>query len=132
MPVPSLFFIFIASLIALVYVQNSTNEKVIKWFEESTKLEKLETKTEADIAQLKRIDELIDITKKDKKTFLYFLISSSFLGLFVAEWGFQAWKKKIQPLLDRKIELELELLELEITSKKRSNKQLQQTRFVRR
>lgn len=116
----------------MVYVQNSTNEKVIKWFEESTKLEKLETKTEADIAQLKRIDELIDITKKDKKTFLYFLISSSFLGLFVAEWGFQAWKKKIQPLLDRKIELELELLELEITSKKRSNKQLQQTRFVRR
>ncbi|MGE4259752.1 hypothetical protein [Shewanella sp.] len=124
--------VFIASLIATVYVQNSTNEKIMKWFEESAKIEKLEKKAEVDLAQLQRIEELIDITKKDKKTFLYFLISSSFFGLFVAGWGFQAWEKKIQPLIDKKLELELELLELEITSKKRSNKQLQRTRFARR
>ena len=88
--------------------------------------------TEVDIAHLKRIEELIDITKKDRTTFLYFLFSSSFFGLFVAGWGFQAWEKKIQPLLDKKMELELELLELEIASKKRSNNQLHRTPYTRR
>lgn len=124
--------VFIASLIAAVYIHNSTNEKVMNWFEESVKLEKLEKMTEVDIAHLKRIEELIDITKKDRTTFLYFLFSSSFFGLFVAGWGFQAWEKKIQPLLDKKMELELELLELEIASKKRSNNQLHRTRYTRR
>lgn len=124
--------VFIASLIAAVYIHNSTNEKVINWFEVSVKLEKLENKTEVDIAQLKRIEELIDVTKKDRKTFLYFLFSASFFGLFVAGWGFQAWEKKIQPLLDKKMELEIELLELEIISKKRSNNQLKRTRYARR
>ncbi|MBU2986815.1 hypothetical protein KO528_15730 [Saccharophagus degradans] len=124
--------VFIASLIAAVYVQNSTNEKIMKWFDDSAQIEKLEKKTDVDRVQLKRIDELINITKKDKKTFLYFLISSAFFGLFVAGWGFQAWEKKVQPQIDKKMELELELLELEIESKKRSNKQLQRSRFARR
>lgn len=101
-------------------------------FEETVKLEKLEKKTEVDIAQLKRIEELIDVTKKDRKSFLNFLISASFFGLFVAGWGFQAWEKKIQPLLDKKMELEIELLELEISSKKLSNSKPKPTRFVRR
>lgn len=124
--------VFIASLIASVYVQNSTNERIIRWFEDLSQIENQVNRTDVDNAQLKRIEELIEITKQDKKTFLYFLFSSSCFGLFVAGWGFQVWEKRIQPKLDNKLDLEIELLQEEIIEKRRDKKQSQRSRFIER
>ncbi|WP_196140651.1 hypothetical protein [Aliikangiella sp. G2MR2-5] len=124
--------VFIASLVTSVYVQNSTNERVLKWFEESTKIERLAKPTKADSDQLKRIEELIKITKLDKKTFMYFLFTSAMIGLVIAGWGFQAWEKRIQPKLDEKLDLEIALLKEELKAKKLSCRQQSNSRFTRR
>jgi hypothetical protein len=124
--------VFIASLITAVYIQNSTNDKMFELFEASAKIEKMEDITDADRQLLNRIVGLIDVVKSDKKTFLTVLVLGAFFGLFVAGWGFQIWEKKIQPLLDDKLKLEVQLLELEIELKRVSLKQQQSSRFVHR
>jgi hypothetical protein len=124
--------VFIASLIASVFVQNSFNEKVIMWFEEAGKIEKIINKTDVDETQLKRIKELIDVLKQDQSTFMNALFSFAVIGLFISGWGFQYWEKRIQPKLDEKLDLEVELLKLEVESKKRTNKRGVLVRFPKR
>lgn len=94
--------VFISSLIAAVYIHNSTNEKIMNWLEVSVKLEKLKNKTEVDISQLKRIEELISVTKKDRKTFLYFFSRHHFSVCSCRAGVFMLGRKKFSLCLIKK------------------------------
>jgi len=124
--------VFIASLVALINVQNSTNDRVLQYFEKITKIEKLGSQTDSDTSQLRRIEELIDVTKQDKKMSIYFLFTLAVFGVFVAGRGLQSWEKKMQPKIEERMDLELQLLREEVRLKKYSTNQLQRTRYTRR
>ena len=124
--------VFIACLVASVYVQFTTNESIMKWHEETAKIEKQKVVSKVDQDRLVRMKELINVLKSDKETFLTTLFTFALIGLIVSGWGFQHWEKYIQPRMDEKLELENELLRQEIAARKSSNKQLHRTRFARR
>ncbi len=124
------FVLLIAALVSFVYVHNSTNEKVLAWVTNISKLENSQKITKYEEEQIDLYKKLIEVSKKDKKLFSNVLLTTSVLGLFVSGFGFYKWEKEIQPRDDKLTELKIKQLENEL--RRSSNKKFQRTRYTRR
>lgn len=124
------FVLLIAALVSFVYVHNSTNEKVIAWVTNISKLKNNQKITKHEEDQIDLYNNLIEASQKDKQLFSNVLLTTSIIGLFVSGFGFYKWEKEIQPRDDKLTELKIKQLENDL--KQFSNKKFHRTRYTRR
>jgi hypothetical protein len=122
--------LLIAALVAFVYVQDSTNEKILNWLTSISQFESDGVIAEYEKKQIELYNHLIEITTDDKKLFHKILSGIVAISLWISGFGFYKWEKTIQPRDD--LILELRIMQLEKELKKSSNNKFQRTRYTRR
>jgi hypothetical protein len=107
-------FLFISSGLSFVYLRFYSNELLYKeWIE----FEMLKVKTDPSQEEETRrniLEHKIKVDRADKKTFSWVLGGIAVIGVFLMFGGFSAWAKKIQPMQDTLVNLQIEKLKAEI------------------
>jgi len=105
--------LLITSFLAIVFVSNSTNEKLhdlVKEYEAIPGLD--EEKEETPLAKF--IEKRIAVEVENKKTFILSLGTTSGIAVLFIWYGFRQWHTKIQPKQDEYFDLQLQKLKQEI------------------
>ena len=109
-------FIFCAG--AVIYIVRTSNDLVFRMNIELATVKQIAKPLDADIVKEKFLEAFIKGTVTDRKFFTYVL--GGFFGLAMCSmfYGFKKWHKKVQPIQDEMLKLQVEKLRYEVKALK--------------
>lgn len=107
-------FAFVATMLAVVYVNQSTNAFLSKAMVEVEELSTKENLSPAEKVKLDIQKRLIEVAVEDKKTFTIGLSMVLAITIISMVFGFKHWHFHIQPKQDRLLDLQIQKAEQEL------------------
>ena len=110
--------LLVFSLSAVIYVNKSTNDIIIKNLVEIETLKQENPPTRPQLIRQAALERQVEIATSDKSFYLYALgglIGLSWLGMY---YGFRKWHKEVQPLNDEMARIQLEIAKLQLAKLK--------------
>lgn len=108
--------LFIFGLGATIAQTKITNEFMVKSYVELEALKAIENPSSVEALRRSLTERLIEVEKSDKEFFKWGLAVVAGLGFFLMSFGFRRWHKRIQPIQDELLQLQLEKLRREVAA----------------
>ena len=106
--------ILMFSLGSMIYVQQSTNDRLASTLPELEVLKQTKELSVRDEARKYVLERQLEVTVSDKKFFNQCLGGIAGFAVFGIWYGFQRWHKVIQPLQDESARVQLEIARLQL------------------
>lgn len=106
--------LFVFSIGAVLYIQQSTNQLAFENLEEVEALKQLETRTPQQDLRKALLERMLEVANENKGYFnkaLGALIGLSICGMF---YGFRKWHLDVQPVVDEAARVQLEISKLQL------------------
>jgi hypothetical protein len=101
----------------VIYANDVANQKFANLYEEKARLESTKVLTEDKKVRKEIVVRFIELASEDKKLYKNASVFICVGGLILAFYGFNEWRK-IQPLHDKQLRLQVKLLEQQLRTNK--------------
>ena len=106
--------LFVFSCTAVIHVNESTNELILKEAPEIVALKQIDKASPVENVRLAALERKVEIAKANKDFFLGVLVLLTAVSLCMMGYGFTKWHTEVQPFLDRSARVQLEIAELQL------------------
>lgn len=110
--------LLIFSVAATLYVVNYTNDVIFKNAVEIEELKQRSPPTSPQQIRLAVLERQVEIAKSDRKAYWTVLGGIFVLSLLGMSYGFSKWHKKVQPLNDEMMRVQVEIAQLQLAKLK--------------